>query len=60
MLIFYLLIEKGSENSLRVFWGFKNQKQVKGAEFYRNRNSEPTPYSAWYKLHVDNYSLLKD
>lgn len=46
MLIFYLLIEKGSENSLRVFWGFKNQKQVKGAEFYRNRNSEPTPYSA--------------
>ena len=44
MLIFYLLIEKGSENSVREFWGFKDQKQVKGAEFYRNRNGESPPH----------------
>lgn len=61
MLIIDLLIEKGSENSLRESSGFKNHSQVKGVGFYTKRNGESPPCVLHkYQLHVENYSLVKE
>lgn len=62
MLIINLLIEKGSEHSLRDSSGkVLEHSHVYDMELYKNMNDESLPYVLYkYQCHVENYALVKD